>query len=72
MGVKSKVREGVSQQILTLTLTDPNPDPKVFDVCVCEEKACRCRACFTRRGLFWACFSTDDENCGATQRLCTL
>jgi hypothetical protein len=36
---------------------------------VCE-RACRFWACFSRRGLFRACFSpaTDDENCGATQK----
>ena len=70
--LERRVREGGLSA--DLTLADPNPNPKVFDVCVCEEKACRCWACFARRGWFWECFSpaTDDENCRATQRSCTL
>jgi len=37
VGVSVGLGRGVSQQILTLTLTDPNPDPKVFNVCVRRE-----------------------------------
>ena len=34
-----------------------------------RERACRFWACFSRRGLVWACFSpaTDDANCEATE-----
>ena len=33
------------------------------------ERACRFRACFSRRGLFWVCFSpaSDGENCDTTE-----
>ena len=37
VGVSVGLGRGGSQQILTLTLTDPKPDPKVIDVCVRRE-----------------------------------
>jgi len=37
-----------------------------------RERACRFWACFSRRGLVWACFSpTTDDDCARGNRGCT-